>query len=63
MCAIWLLGTRAPLEFLTTLGEASGAAFGATAMVSMAKAGGLGWEGVEHVYMARRARANMQCSR
>jgi len=26
ICAIWLLGTRAPLEFLTTLGEASGAA-------------------------------------
>lgn len=41
MCAIWLLGTRAPLEFLTTLGEASAAPFGATAVVSMVEAGEL----------------------
>lgn len=35
MCAIWLLGTMLPLAFLTTLGDASDAALGATAMESM----------------------------
>jgi hypothetical protein len=35
ICAIWLLGMILPLAFLTTFGDASDAALGATAIESM----------------------------
>jgi hypothetical protein len=35
ICAIWLLGTMLPLAFFTTLGDASDAVLGATAIESI----------------------------
>jgi len=52
MYAIWLLGTSAPFAFLTTLGEASGAPLGATAIVSIVLRLAAGDVRAEAFYMA-----------